>query len=203
MDLTVAVATFGSEWWRELAQSRPIPCCERLGLRYVHVHGETLHDARNAALDLVDTPWVVHLDGDDELDPGFAAAMAEGWADVRAPAVQYVEPGATGMSRPRMPKVSGHTHDCDAYCLAYGNWLVVGSVVRTDLARQIRWRDYPMYEDWDFFLRCAQAGATFEAIPGAIYRAHARRRSRNRAPDPAARLAAHRAIAAANGVPIP
>lgn len=202
MDLTVAIATYGAEWWRQLAHDRPIACCERLGLRYVHVHGETLHDARNAALDLVETPWVVHLDGDDELTPGFAAAMAAGSADVRAPAVQYVNPGGAN-SRAKMPKVSGHTHDCVADCLAYGNWIVVGAVAPTDLLRQVRWRDFTWSEDWDVWLRCAQAGATFEAIPAAVYRAHVRRDSRNRAPDQAARLAAHRAIATANGVPVP
>jgi hypothetical protein len=47
------------------------------------------------------------------------------------------------------------------------------------------------------------AGATFEAIPAAIYRAHVRRDSRNRGASQAAKLTAHRAIAAANGVPIP
>lgn len=202
MDLTVAIATYGAERWRQLAQDRPIASCERLGLAYVHVHGDTLHDARNAALDLVHTPWVMHLDGDDELTVGYATAMAEGSADVRAPAVQYIHPGGAN-STARVPRVSGHRHNCDADCLPYGNWIVVGAVAPTDLLQQVRWRDYPWSEDWDLWLRCAQAGASFEAIPAAIYKAHVRPDSRNRAPDQAARLAAHRAIAAANGVPIP
>jgi hypothetical protein len=45
----------------------------------------------------------------------------------------------------------------------------------------------------------SQAGASVEALPAAIYRAHVRDDSRNRAPDREARLAAHRAIAVANG----
>jgi len=202
VDLTVAIATYGSQWWMELAHARPIPSCQRLGLRYVYVHGETLHDARNAALAMVDTEWVVHLDGDDELTPGFVPAMAAGWADVRAPAVEYISPGGAN-TRPKMPKVAGHTHDCDADCLAWGNWIVVGAVARTALLQQVRWRDYSWSEDWDLWLRCAQAGATFQAIPEAVYRAHVRRDSRNRIADRDARLAAHRAIATANGVPVP
>ena len=46
------------------------------------------------------------------------------------------------------------------------------------------------------------AGATVEAIPDAIYRAYVRPNSRNRAPQHAERIAAHRAIYEANfGVP--
>jgi cellulose synthase/poly-beta-1,6-N-acetylglucosamine synthase-like glycosyltransferase len=72
-------------------------------------------------------------------------------------------------------------------------------MARTELLRKVGgWRDWPLYEDWDLWLRCHLAGATFEAIPRAIYRAHARVDSRNRAPDRAARLAAHEAIHRAN-----
>lgn len=203
MDVTVAIATYGDESWRELARSRPVARCEALGLRYVHVHGDTLHEARNAALDLVETPWVVHVDGDDELAPGFVEAMAQGSADVRAPAVVYVNPGGAS-STPKVPKVSGHRHDaCTADCLADGNWLVVGAVARTDLLRTVRWRDEALYEDWSMWVRCWQAGATFEAIPTAVYRAYARRNSRNRAPDPRERFAAHVRIAIDLGLPVP
>lgn len=202
MELTVAVGTFGDEWWRELAIARPIAKAHELGLPVVHVHGDTLHEARNAALDLVSTPWVVHVDADDELTPGFVAAMAGGTGDVRVPSVQYVEPTG-GLTTPRMPRVAGHAHDCEADCLAYGNWIVVGAVVRSDLARQIGWRDYAWSEDWDFWLRCSLAGASIEAIPAAIYKAWVRRDSRNRGASHAVRLAAHRAIATANGVPVP
>jgi hypothetical protein len=47
------------------------------------------------------------------------------------------------------------------------------------------------------------AGATIEPIYGAVYRAHVRPDSRNRAPSREAKLAAHQAIARANGLPIP
>ncbi len=99
-----------------------------------------------------------------------------------------------------MPKVAGHTHDCIGDCLLQGNWLVIGACVRTDLAQRIRWRDFPIYEDWDYWVQCYLAGATFEAIPGATYRAHARRGSRNRSGSHALKMATHRAIEAANGL---
>ncbi|HEX5201132.1 MAG TPA: glycosyltransferase family 2 protein [Actinoplanes sp.] len=203
MDVTVAVATFGDEEWRDLAHRRAVPSAMAQDVKVVHAHSATLHEARNAALALVGTEWVVHLDADDELEEGYVEAMGKATADVRAPAVRYVR-NARDRGRPRMPQVAGHRHGCEAACLTAGNWIVIGAAVRTDLVRDVGgWRDFDWSEDWDVWLRCHRAGATFEAVPAAIYRAYMRRDSRNRAPDQAAKLAAHRAIAAANGAPVP
>lgn len=201
MDLTICVATFGDASWVELAERRALPSARSFGVPVVHVHGATLHDARNAALDQVETEWVVHLDADDELEAGYLDALGSGAADLRAPAVRYVRP--TSAAAPYVPKVAGHRHACAAECLPNGNWLVVGSLVRAQMVRDVGgWRDFPWSEDWDLWLRCWLSGATVEAIPSAIYRAHVRADSRNRAPDRAAKLAAHRAIYEANfGVP--
>lgn len=202
-EVTIAVATFGHPSWTELAQRRALPSARAQGVPVVYEHAETLHDARNGALAQVNTRWVIHLDADDELEPGYVEAMLAGTADVRAPRVRYVRPGI-GEPEPRRVPVAGHTHDCVADCLVWGNWLVVGSMVRAQLVRDVGgWRDYAWSEDWDLWLRCHLAGATFESIDAAIYRAHVRWRSRNRSQSRAARLAAHRAIAEANGVPVP
>lgn len=203
MDVTIAVATFGDEAWRDLAHSRAVPSAEASGAPVIHTHGGTLRDSRNGALALVNTEWVVFLDADDELEEGYLEAMGKATADVRAPAVRYVR-NARDRGRPRMPRVAGHHHACEAACLTAGNWIVIGAAVRADLVREIGgWRDFDWSEDWDVWLRCHRAGATFEAVPDAVYRAYMRRDSRNRAPDQAAKLAAHRAIAAANGAPVP
>jgi glycosyltransferase involved in cell wall biosynthesis len=202
LDLTVVVATFGDGWWRELATARAVPSADALDVPVVQVHGDTLHGARNTGLDMVDTEWVVFLDADDELEPGYLAAMGRGSADVRAPAVRYVTGGRP--APPRMPKVAGHTHQCVAACLAWGNWLVVGSAVRAGLVRRVGgWRDFCWSEDWDLWVRCWQVGATIEPVPAAVYRAHVRPGSRNRAPGRVTKLEAHRAIAAANRLPAP
>jgi glycosyltransferase involved in cell wall biosynthesis len=202
VDVTVVCGTFGDPSWSSLAQRRALPSAQALGVPTVHVHAGALHEARNAALARVETEWVVHLDADDELEPGYLAAMERAAADVRAPAVRYV----TGKHRPRptMPRVAGHAHACASSCLPEGNWLVVGALVRAGMIRSVGgWRDEPVYEDWSVWLRCYLAGATFEAVPGAVYRAHVRRDSRNRGSSPELRLATHRAIAEANGVPVP
>jgi GT2 family glycosyltransferase len=199
VDVTVAVATFGDESWADLAMMRAVPSADALDVPVVHVHGDTLHEARNEALSRVATEWVCHLDADDELKPGYFAAMSTATADVRAPSVAYLVDGIR--QPPRMPRVAGHRHRCAAPCLTDGNWLVVGSVARAELLRSVGgWRDFDWSEDWDLWLRCHLAGATFEAVRSAVYIAHARPDSRNRGADQQTKLAAHRAILAANGL---
>jgi glycosyltransferase involved in cell wall biosynthesis len=180
LDATVVIATFGGPEWIDLAQSRAIPSTAGEA-PYIHAHGDTLAEARNTGLDAVETEWVIHLDADDELEPGYVDALSDGVADLRAPSVRYVQDGRT--AAPRMPRVAGHRHECAADCLAEGNWLVVGTAVPTKLAQQVGWRDWPVYEDWDFFLRCWRKGATVEPVPEAVYRAHVRPDSRNRSRD--------------------
>lgn len=193
MDVTVLIGTYGDVEWVTLAQQRAAPSAEALGVPVVHVHADTLHEARNACLAKASSEWVCWLDADDELVSGYFDRMAGGTADVRAPSVEYV---VHGRRRPaRMPNVAGHTHPCTADCLPEGNWLVVGSVVRRQLAIDVGgFRDWPIYEDWCLWLRCHLAGATIEAIPRAVYRAHVRSGSRNRAKPMPERDAIHRQI---------
>lgn len=197
MDVTIAVATFGDRSWVDLARERAIPSAEQFGCRIVHVHADTLMAARNEALTQVDTEWVIHLDADDELEAGYIDAMAAGSADLRAPAVRYMQ--GRWPDPLRIPKVAGHQHDCVAECLREGNWLVIGTAVCAEMVRQVGgWRDFEWSEDWDLWVRCWLAGATVEALPDAIYRAHVRRDSRNRGASREVRSACHRAIYEAN-----
>lgn len=208
MGVTVAVCTWQGPGWRQLSatRNRAIASAKAAGaddVIVVHLNRDDAAGARNAALDQVQTEHVVYLDADDELEPGYLAALTAGDADLRAPSVRYVR-NAADQAPARMPRVAGHDHDCTGECLPYGNWLVVGTLARADLLRKVGgWHDYPWSEDWDLWLRCHLAGATVEAVPDAVYRAYVRFNSRNRGASRAARLAAHRAIATANGVPVP
>jgi glycosyltransferase involved in cell wall biosynthesis len=197
-DVTIAICTYGDEQWREIASRAHASVGAQADVVRVHSYMGGLHDCRNEALDLVDTEWVIYLDADDELEPGYVDAMATGSADVRAPAVRYMRGGRA--YPPYVPNVAGHArHACTADCLPEGNWLVIGSAVRTQMLRDVGgWRDFPWSEDWDTWLRCWRAGATLEAIPAAVYRAHVRMDSRNRGAAQATRDAAHRAIHRAN-----
>lgn len=197
MDVTIGVATFGGDEWVTLARERAVPSAMAQGVRVIHRHAGTLAQARNLVLQDAQTEFVVHLDADDELAPGYIETLAAGTADVRAPSVRYIR----GPVRrpPVMPRVAGHRHACSADCLPAGNWLVVGSMMRAQQAIDVGgWREFEWSEDWDLFLRLYLAGASFEAIPSAVYVAHVRPDSRNRAPSREHRLAQHEAIYKAN-----
>jgi GT2 family glycosyltransferase len=187
--------------WRPLAQ-RALASAHASGAEQVeYVEGATLHEARNEGMARLGTEWVVHLDGDDELEPGYLDTLRAGTADVRAPAVRYVHGTSRRSAPPAMPRVWSHLHNCIAECLPLGNWLVVGAMARVDLLREVGgWRDFPWSEDWDLWLRCHLAGATFEAIPDAVYTAHRGPVMRNRALPQSERLRVHGLIAAANGI---
>jgi len=199
MDVTVVVATFGGAEWVDLAKRRAIPSAQHLDVPVIHTHENTLHDARNAGLELVETSHIIYLDADDELEPNYITAMMTGTCDLRAPQVRYVH-NTTGQ-HPAFPRVYGHGHMCVGECLLQGNWMVIGTMAPVSLLRKVGgWRDWPWSEDWDVWLRCYLDGATVEGIPAAIYRAHVNPRSRNRSASHAVRMATHRAIEAANGI---
>ena len=203
-DVGIVVAVFGDlDRWRPLAARALESARAQNPAQIEYVEGRSLHEARNEGLGRLRTDWVVHLDADDELEPGYLDAMARSAADLRAPAVRYVRGRHPGHAT--MLRVSGHLdHPCTADCLTEGNWIVVGAAARTELVRAVGgWRDYPWSEDWDLWVRCWKAGATIEPVPAAVYRAHVRHDSRNRAPERAFKLAAHQAIARANGLPVP
>lgn len=202
MDVSVVVATFGDEAWSDLAHERAIPSARALGVPVIPTHCEDLRMARNLGIELARTEWVCFLDADDELEPGYFDTMATGTADLRAPAVRYVRGRHTPLAR--VPTVAGHTHRCSAECLAFGNWLVIGTLAPTALLREVGgFGDWSIYEDWDLWVRCWQAGATVEAVPQAVYRAHVRSDSRNRGPARSVKHSAHQDIARANGLPVP
>lgn len=208
MDVTVAVATYGGDGWRHLAHERAVASAERLDLPTVAVHHPdgTIATARNEALSRVTTPWVVHLDADDELEPAFGVYLAKAadqhpTVDVWVPEVRYLHPdGCPGLAH--WPRVAGHTdHECSAPCLLFGNWIVVGAAVRTELARRVGWEEWERFEDWAFWLGCYNRSATFGRAPGAVYRAHVRTESRNQRGTSG--LEVHRAIARRHGAPVP
>lgn len=182
MEVSVVTGTFGdAAIWGKLAQERAGASVPE-GVPWIHVHAQTLAKARNAGLERVETEWVVFLDADDELEPAYLEILASGSADLRAPAVRYVQDGRAAGAR--MPRVAGHRHGCTADCLPSGNWLVIGTWAPVPLLRHLGgFNEYRWSEDWDLWIRCWKAGAIIEPIPEAVYRAHVRRDSRNRGPD--------------------
>jgi len=178
---TVVIGTYGKSVWTRLAQKRAIPSALSFGVPVIHEHCGTLAEARNLALSKVETEYVVHLDADDELAPGYIKAMTGCTGDILIPRVSICR-NPRSVGHPHWPRVWGHTHECVAECLRYGNFIVVGAGVRTEIARAHGWEEFGWSEDWAMWARCVEAGATIERVPDAIYKAYKRIGSRNRVP---------------------
>jgi len=205
-DVTICICTYGRGWsfkGKELCQKLDIKFPKQLKIAY-HENNGNLLSVRNKALEMVSTEYVIFLDADDNLSDNYIEEMSKGTADIRVPSVRYVSRGKE--LEPYIPRVSAcrHTDPCGPHCLPWGNYLVIGSMARTETLRAIEgFRDWPMYEDWDLWARCWINEATFENIPTAIYQATIRPDSRNRQPTKQAKLNAHRAIAKDLGFPVP
>lgn len=192
MDLTVVVATFGDRKWSELACRRAVPSAEPQA-PVVHVHLDTLANARNAGAEQATSEWLCFLDADDELEPGYVEAMAAGTADLRAPLVRYVSGHRHAVTQNMVPD------DWVPEMLRDGNHFVIGTLLRRSMFLEVGgFKDWPMYEDWCLWQRCWLAGASFEVIHGAVYRAHVRQNSRNRSPSRQEKEATHHMIRRAN-----
>lgn len=180
MNVSIVVATFGEEKWKAQAEKRALPSARSFGVPVLYNHRNTLHEARNAGLFQVETDFVCHLDADDELAPDFFEHMATVDGDLRPPSINHVYEKMTFM-----PQVVGrkgvHTHVCVADCLEDGNWLVVGTVARTELLKKVGgWKEWDSFEDWDLWMRCWLAGATITPVPDAVYRAYSTAQGRCR-----------------------
>lgn len=181
LNVSIVVSTFGEEKWKLEAANRALPNAYSFGVPVYYNHGITLHETRNAGLEKVETEFVCFLDADDELAPDYFEHMSQVDGDLRPPSVNHVYDHQTFM--PRVVGLKGaHQHVCRSECLTDGNWLVVGTVARTNLIKRVGgWKEWGNWEDWELWLRCWIAGATITPVPKAVYRAYSTSQGRNKA----------------------
>lgn len=192
-DVTVIVATYGDVAWARLAEARAAPSALAQTDRVVvHHGGANLAEARNVAARPIESGWLCFLDADDEIEPGYLAAMhaatvEEGYRETRripvrpddlfVPAVRYIDVDR----RAHPARMLG-----DDRPLIEINRAVIGTLIHSTLFRYLGgFDDWPIYEDWDLWLRAERAGARLVDVPGAVYRAYRRPASRNSGPDQA------------------
>lgn len=134
---------------------------------------------RQAALNVVETPWLVWLDADDEMLPGRTTALvraleADG-ADLGVDPVELVD-GETGQPRGTLPIPTCLTSDPTWSRLFERNYLPAPGpiAVRTSTAREIGY-DVQLHggEDIDFLLRCVARGTRGSCLDWPGYRQHA------------------------------
>lgn len=188
--ISVVVGTFGGPEWQDLAARRAIPSVGG-ALEVIPVHADTLARARNSGAEWAAGRWLVFLDADDELAPGYLTAMEQAVAAhgnrsrLYTPQVQYIF-GRKEYAPRFMPEVP----------VENGNWLVIGTMVPRDVFLEVGgFEEWPLYEDWALFARMQKAGVPVAKVPAAVYRAFRSSRSRNHpVGGRRVKLAAHDAI---------
>jgi len=176
--VAVIIATFGNgELWAALSERAEASVVnqEHPPTEIFRIHGPDLCTARNMGADLSTTDWLIFLDADDELDPYYIEKMLEGSGDIRQPStlgiVNDVEDDYPVLIPPKAN-------------LLQGNHLVIGSMIRSELFEIVGgFRDLPVLEDWDLWIRCWLAGAVIRPCPEAVYRVHVNPSSRNQGVD--------------------
>lgn len=170
MTISVLIATYGDDAWRELAHTRAIPSVERQRLKPYEVlishdpHG-SLASVRNDLALRARGELLLFVDADDELSPSYVEAMSNAPAgELLNPAVQFVTPGQT-----RRPPRLFRPVDLRA-----GNYLVIG----TAMDRGFFWRaggfdpQWEAWEDWSLMRKMVACGARIVPVPRAAYIAH-------------------------------
>lgn len=182
-DISVVVATFGdrAEW--EPRAQRAITSANWQTLppvEVIHVHSDSgsLAEARNVGGRRARGDWLCFLDADDELDATYIANMDVVAANLgRRHRDLLIQPSTVGVvdgRRDPEPVLIPRRPLIDA------NFLVIGTLVRREQFLRVGgFRDLPVLEDWDLWLRCYCDGADLAAAPSAVYVVHVRAGSRN------------------------
>lgn len=171
MDVSILVATYGSDEWEQLALRRAVPSTENQGAEVVVVHEPdgSVASSRNAAAEAANREWLCFLDADDELAFGYCREMSRIHArnpnprHLYTPAVSYIQNGRR--------KPAKFWPECS---LDTGNWMVIGTLIRRDVFREIGgFHELPHgLEDWNLWGRAVRYGCVPVKVPRAIYVAH-------------------------------
>lgn len=172
----VVVATYGDKHWRDKAiRALESAACQTVMPTAIYQpHGETLMQARNRGAAQCGTDWLVFLDADDTLHPQYIEKMLEGEGDVRQPATLGVYEDGTKDSDPVV---------IPSKPLIDGNYIVIGAMINHEYFSRVGGFDWwPIYEDWDLYLRMEEAGASFGVCSEAIYNVSVNENGRNKSP---------------------
>lgn len=176
VNVTVCVATFGSWDWAERARPAILSAEPQADVVAVHRADGTLAAARNEAAGRAAGDWLIFLDADDRLAAGYVDAMATAVATVEWPEVVLWQPATRGLHPDgRLDDEAniippGHHSPLFPAPLLERNHLVIGTMVDRYLFHRVGgFADLPCLEDWDLWLRCWIAGATWRPVPAAEY----------------------------------
>ena len=184
----VIIATCGDESWRDMAMEHAVPSTWQQTLQpdevvIGHESGMTVEESRNAGAEQARSRWLVFLDADDHLHPGYIQAMRDaaavdtggydGW--LFSPRMEDVD-ARTGrvLTKRRLPNRERPMTELNHCC--------IGTAVSRRLFQEVGGfrTGYSPWEDWELFLRCIRAGGEVVDVADAVYVARVRTGSRHR-----------------------
>jgi glycosyltransferase involved in cell wall biosynthesis len=176
----VVIGTYGDmDKWSEIAE-RAIQSIRDQSCpadRWIHVHSDTLANARNQGAKAVDTDWLIFLDADDELDPRYIESMlnrrvfsARSYEIIRPSTLGVYPDGTTDEQPVMLPWTDLTTRNC----------VVIGAMCPSSLFFEVGgFGDWPILEDWALWRAMVAKGARIADCKEAIYRVHVNEGSRN------------------------
>lgn len=181
MTFSIVVSTFGDkQFWGGVAAARAIPSAEAqtVHAEVIYSHAATLRQARNLGAAAAEGDQLIFLDADDELDQRYVEEMAS-FLDQAGDDHRYlVQPATLGIREDGVEDAEPML--IPSKSLLEGNFMVIGTMLPRSLFQEVGgFNEWPMYEDWDLWIRCWRSGAVIAACERAIYRVHVRGASRN------------------------
>lgn len=177
MDVSILICAYGDVGWKELAYTRALPSTAAQGAQEVLVlydEQSTLARVRNLAASKAKGKYLIFLDADDELAPGYVDAMHEAVTFHREVGLYYPRVEYVG-GRKRPPHFPN-----DHVPMTTANRCVIGTMIPRDLFFEHGgFAEYPIYEDWALFLRIHLTRIGLIPVFDAVYRAFIKPRSRN------------------------
>jgi len=181
--ISICIATYGSDDWRELAWSRAWPSCQDQGALEVLVFHDpdgTIASVRNELASTAKGDALIYCDADDELAPGYLDAMTRAVERVGdgpallTPAVQQLRKNGSVRGKP--------VFFDRGIPLTDDNWLVIGTLIQKSLFMEVGgFEDYPHgWEDWSLWAKAWKAGAQVVKVPDAVYRYHVNPQSKHK-----------------------
>lgn len=167
MSVAIAICTFGnlSEWEPLAVRAYHSAQAQTVKSEIIRIHGLSLHEARNRALNQTKAEHIIFLDADDELDPLYVEKMLECSGDIRVPLVQYIFGQDADQPKRLEPREN----------LLCGNWIVIGAMLNRARFKQLGgFNDLPVLEDHEAWVRCWIDGWEF-GYAEAIYKVHVRK----------------------------
>ena len=170
--ISIVITTYGEEYWRELASERAYPSAQAQESAEVVLHHApdlSIGPARNEAAKRATREWLLFLDADDELEPGYVSAMENAVLSTPRANRTLFQPSVRYVRKGRVPDpMLAPQKD-----LRTDNFLVIGTLVHCSLFKKAGgFSDYPHgFEDWSLWAKCWKHGAKIVPVPAAVYRA--------------------------------